>query len=172
MTTLFPSLVAPDRSASFSADRTYRYTLRIVWDVWAPLMTFVMLNPSTADEVKDDPTIRRCRGFAEREGCGGVLILNLFALRSTDPERLSDVDDPTGPQNTVTVAQLTEDAAQRGWPVVAAWGAWPKVAMSQVYAPLCRRRHLLCLGTTKDGAPRHPLYLPAAQPLVPWTPTS
>ncbi len=166
---LFPSPVAPERRASFSEDRRYRYTLHIIWDSSAPPMTWVMLNPSTADEVQDDTTIRRCQRFARREGCGGVVILNLFALRSTDPDGLLDVDDPHGPINDSIVGMMTLDAKAKGWPVVAAWGAWPHVERSHVYAPLANgARDLLCLGTTKGGAPRHPLYVAGAQPLEPW----
>ena len=169
MTTLFPSPIAPECSASFSPDRVHRYTLHRVWDSTAPLMTWVMLNPSTADETQDDPTIRRCQSFARREKCGGVVILNLFALRSTDPDGLLAVGDPNGPRNGHIIAHMTADAERRGWPVVAAWGAWPHVSRSHAYGPLASgTRRLLCLGTTKDGSPRHPLYVPDAQGLESW----
>ncbi len=130
-------------------------------------MTWVMLNPSTADETQDDPTIRRCQGFARREGCGGVQILNLFALRSTDPKGLLGAPDPNGPHNAQVIWRAMESARVDGWPVVAAWGAWPHVDQSHVYSSLTDgTRDLLCLGTTANGSPRHPLYVAGDAELV------
>ncbi len=145
-------------------DGPYRYSLDR-W--WGPgrRMCFVMLNPSTADADQDDPTIRRCIGFAKRDAFDGITVVNLFAYRCTRPLHLSDVDDPVGPLNDGAVA----DAVRRSDVVVAAWGAHP-MAVGRGKALADWRVPLHCLGTTKDGAPRHPLYVRGSAEVVPWRP--
>ena len=98
-------------AAAFSPDRRYRYTLRRQWDDALPYCLFVMLNPSTADATQDDPTIRRCIGFTKAWGFGGLLVGNLFALRSTDPAALYHADDPVGPENDSCLRTLRDEAA-------------------------------------------------------------
>lgn len=158
-------------SAKLSDCGTYRYWLERRWGDTAP-MVFVMLNPSTADATEDDPTIRRCRSFAEREGAGGLIVVNLFALRATNPAELQKHDEPVGPDNVQNVGQaLLLAAITRGY-VVCAWGAHD---MATREARRLRRRasdccvELRCLGLTKAGAPRHPLYLKSDAPLVPYS---
>jgi len=85
--------------ATFSTDRVYRYALWRVWDAALPSFVVIGLNPSTADETENDPTIRRCIGFAKREGCGGLVMLNLFAVRATDPRVMMAHPEPIGPDN-------------------------------------------------------------------------
>jgi len=149
---------------------TYRYTLDRVWDASLPTALFVMLNPSTADANVDDPTIRRCRTFATREGCGALTAVNLFALRSTNPDALTEHPDPVGPDNDLhTALALDRQPAV----VIAAWGAHPfaRPRAAQVARLLAvHGGRLDSLGTTKQGAPRHPLYVHRDQPLVPWSP--
>lgn len=140
------------RSAVISPCGQYRYRLDRRWGD-GPTLGFIMLNPSTADAEIDDATIRRCMGFARREGCGGIQVVNLFAYRATDPAHLLTVADPIGPENDLYVRSL------KG-PVVAAWGAHP-MARKGFFG-----RHLLCLGKTKDGYPRHPLYVHRDAPLI------
>ena len=162
------------RSAILSPDGLYRYRLGRTWDATLPPMVWVMLNPSTADAEVDDPTIRRCMGFAKREGCGGIEVLNLFALRATKPVHLFDgsvASDPNGPHNYPTVRSVVRDAYARDWPVVTAWGAHAGLDRSNVYGPLRRALWVpetLHLGSTKGGHPRHPLYVRADAELVPW----
>lgn len=117
-----------------------------------------MLNPSTADAELDDPTIRRCISFAKREGCTELTVVNLFAYRSTDPKQLYKVDDPIGPQNDFYIKQAIR-AHDMGI-VIAAWGAHP-IAINRAKEILAMPEFadVLCLGTTKKGAPRHPLYV-------------
>lgn len=148
-------------TATLSADRAYRYLLTRRWGD-GPAMTWIMLNPSTADASEDDPTIRRCVGFARREGCEAIHVVNLFALRCTDPRELRTAGDPVGPGNdgfllARPVAALT----------VAAWGAFGCMngRSGQVGAMLASVP-LLCLGVTSGGEPRHPLYARADTPLV------
>lgn len=150
--------------ALISDDLRYRYWLTRRWNT-GPVATFVMLNPSTADAHLDDPTIRRCIGYAKAWGCGGLTVVNLYALRSTDPKGLWYVDDPVGPDNDSHLSAFATVARQQGWPLVAAWGANARPDRVAHVLTLPGMAALTALGTTKDGAPRHPLYLRAdAQP--------
>jgi hypothetical protein len=152
--------------AIFSPDRRYRYTLSRLWG-HGPTLTFILLNPSTADALNDDPTIRRCMRYAEREGYTGVVILNLFALRSTDPRALLDAvrdcADPIGPDNRVMLQGM---CVRRQ--VVAAWGTHASHRLLRGQADWTRTMlaarqpsgyGALCFGRTADGSPKHPLYL-------------
>lgn len=153
------------KSAVISDCGTYRYRLSRSWAA-GPRMLFVMLNPSTADASIDDPTIRRCIGFAKRQGCGFLQVVNLFAYRATDPDALLNCPvDPVGPENYRHIKAATEEATY----VVAAWGAH-KSATPAAVSILPPRASLiaLCLGRTKSGAPRHPLYVRGDAPLISW----
>jgi hypothetical protein len=143
--------------ALFSHDRQYRYRLWRRWDALRPCVAFCMLNPSMADEHSNDPTIRRCIGFARDWGYGGVEIVNLFALRATDPRELRDARDPIGRRNDAYVIE----AAQRSAAVVLAWGVHGtfRARGAEALALLSPRARLLALGWTRAGEPRHPLYL-------------
>ncbi len=155
------------QGATFSPDRAYRYGLWRVWDEARPRVGFVMLNPSTADETKLDPTLRRVLGFAQAWGFGGFEVANIFALRSTDPKALYGAEDPVGPEND---AQLDAFAA-RCAKVVAGWGVhgrllWRGDAVQRRFANAGRPLHVLKL--SQGGHPMHPLYLPGALTPVPW----
>ena len=151
--------------AIFSNDGRYRYRLTREWDASTTKMTFVMLNPSTADETVDDPTIRRCVSFAQRSAFGGIEVVNLYALRSTDPKVLRRAIDPVGPDNDRQLAETFERATT----IVVAWGAGAEPArVRQVKKLLGDRETVWCLGVTADGSPRHPLYLRSDAPLSPW----
>ena len=165
----------------FSECRNYRYHLERKWSAFEPIMIFAMLNPSTADAFSDDPTIRRCIGFAKRWGYGGVGILNLYALRSTDPAQLLKAEDPEGPDNAEYWQQQITDTSTYNWDrfrrrqvcVVCAWGAHPAARRkAPAYIDLLKRQGqnaaLWCMGTTKDGLPRHPLYMPGNSRLCPY----
>ncbi len=148
-------------SVNFSDCRTYRYSLTRTWDEGKPIVVFLMLNPSTADEEKDDPTIRRCINFARDWGMGALTVVNLFGFRSPYPSELLKVADPVGPGNDVAIA-----AACAGRVVVAAWGACERYAQERIVAvtELIRldAKELCCLGYTDAGQPRHPLMMPKA----------
>jgi hypothetical protein len=156
-------------SAAISECGTYRYRLDRVWDACRPRAVFIMLNPSTADEINEDPTSRRCRNFAKREGYGGLTVVNLYGLRATNPAELAQHPDPVGPEN---LAHIRLMLAENPGLVIAAWGA-QRFAVDQaaevidLMSKRIDRRHIMCLGTTKDGHPRHPLYVRADAPLVP-----
>lgn len=106
------------RGALISDDGVYRYRLHRTWDSAKPTVAFLMLNPSTADATEDDPTIRRCIGFAKEWGYGTLIVGNLFALRSTDPERLTEHPEPVGPENDAHLMSICGAADQ----TIAAWG--------------------------------------------------
>jgi hypothetical protein len=158
--------------AKISPCDTYRYRLTRVWDATRPRMVFIMLNPSTADAVQDDPTIVRCVNRARREGCGSIDVVNLFALRSPDPKALPGHPDPVGPENDYhLLSVLTLNPRY----VVAAWGAnrfarpRAKHVQELLAAPLADiRRRMSCLAVNKDGSPKHPLYVRADAALIPY----
>jgi hypothetical protein len=160
------------RGAVISDCGRYRYRLWRVWDDTLPTCCFIMLNPSRADGDVDDPTIRRCMAFARREGCGRLEVVNLFAWRATDPQELralADFDKATGPDN----GQHLDDGMQGAAIIVAAWGAFRfGAADNALYRAMRRGRDaglpIFCLGKTKDGYPRHPLYVRADAPLEPY----
>lgn len=164
-----------ESAAVISLDGRYRYSLTRTWakpvNRESRVMVFVMLNPSTADAAHDDPTIRRCRGFALREGMDGLFVVNLYALRATNPQELLSAEDPVGPDNDTHVAHVFSMAADRGWSIVAAWGAgkYPEAVAGRVDTVCALSAAAVsCLGISKGGAPRHPLYLPRTAPLAPW----
>lgn len=132
-----------------------------------PAALFVMLNPSTADAEQDDKTIRRCRGFARDWGCAGITVANLYAYRATKPAKLWLADDPVGPDNDNHLRELAKEYGE----VVCAWGADAKQERVDQVVEIFRKAgtRLRCLGVTKSGAPRHPLYIKADQPLTEWS---
>lgn len=154
--------------AILSEDGRYRYLLTRDWGDGEGRLTFVMLNPSTADATQDDPTIRRCLGFARSAGFSGIAVLNLYAMRATDPRELRHAIDPVGPENDATLRSAFAWAAERKSPIVAAWGTHGDRERVRRVKELLGRNDVRHLGLTKDGAPRHPLYVPADQPLEPW----
>jgi hypothetical protein len=122
-----------------------------------------MLNPSTATEDTDDPTIRRCLRFSIGWGYGRLIVVNLFALRATNPAALARHIDPIGVDNDQAILR----AARSAGTVVCAWGAHPcAVARARTVAALLRGVDLHCLGTTTHGQPRHPLYVHATAAMV------
>jgi hypothetical protein len=151
----------------FSEDRRFRYLLIREWDTTLPKAAFIGLNPSTADETKDDPTIRRCIGFAKTWGCGGLLMLNIYAFRATRPADMwaaqrKGVDVIGGRSNWS--AALKQYVANAGCNlVIAAWGAHGKRRGEEVSNTW---QTLLCLAKNADGTPKHPLYIKAdTQPI-------
>lgn len=147
-----------DRGALFSGCRQYRYALWRTWDERAPRALFIMLNPSTADEVANDPTVERCERRAVAMGMGSVWVVNLFALRSTDPEALYSHPEPIGAENDQTIM----DAARNASVVICAWGKHGHFmkrgeAVAEMLKAAGITSHFLELN--KDGTPKHPLYV-------------
>lgn len=145
----------------------YRYHLWRQWLSTGPRCCFVMLNPSTADSLQDDPTIRRCISFATRWGYGRLDVVNLYALRATDPRELRRHADPIGPRGD----SVLEEIVPRCDFVVAAWGrhaTWTR--HESVAAALRTWKPLHVLGLTNGGFPKHPLYLAGLTKPRPWWP--
>jgi len=156
-------------SAVIDASGVYRYDLRRqVLGERTETLVWIMLNPSQADAVANDPTIRRCMGFTAEWEFHEMRVVNLFALRATDPKKLRTHADPVGPGNDEAIVEACRDAGL----VIAAWGA-------DAFA-VDRARHVMrllaklpkypaCLARTKSGAPKHPLYVRADKQLEPFT---
>jgi hypothetical protein len=160
------------RSAVFDRSGRYRYALSRRWAPGGAGVAFVLLNPSTADAVRDDPTLRRCIGFARAWGYASLEVVNLFAWRATHPEALRASPAPVGPENDGYLLA----AARRAARVVLAWGVHGTLdGRDRAVCDLLAQagRPLECLGITRDGHPRHVLYLPReAQPQPFLVPTS
>lgn len=152
-----------ERSASFSPDRVYRYELWRSWADPARYAMFVGLNPSTADETEDDPTIRRCINYVKAWGFGALAMTNIFAFRATDPAVMKRAADPIGPDND----SFLRATADRAGIIVAAWGVHGihRGRDREVRAMLPTMR---VLGLTADGHPKHPLYLRASLTPLHW----
>jgi hypothetical protein len=153
-------------SAVISPCRQYRYRLERRWGE-GPLLLFMMLNPSVAAAFTDDPTIRKCVGFAQRMGRAGIVVVNLFGFRATDPRKLWEPIDPVGPENDRHILAAWSDAGRAG---IMAWGAFDKPIVRRrveaVTAMLARDGgRMQCLGRAANGQPRHPLMLAYATPL-------
>lgn len=149
--------------ALYSECGCYRYGLRRIWSD-GPELLFVMLNPSTATEEKNDPTIERCQRRAKQLGFGALRIANLFAFRATHPSDLRQADDPQGPENALLLAKWSGAAAM----TIAGWGTHGALmGQAAAVAPILEGdvRHL---DLTKDGHPRHPLYVSYATQPLPW----
>lgn len=165
-------------SAVISDDGVYRYELTRATSSplrWIHPVTFVMLNPSTADATLDDNTIRRCRGYAEKFNGTELRVVNLFAYRATDPadlkRALAEGTDIVGPDNDTYLRRAV--AAGTG-PIFVAWGARPTGALGDLFDERVRFVASLsqvwgCLAKTKQGQPRHPLYLPKSAEAIPWS---
>lgn len=152
--------------AVYSDCEAYRYRLERVWGPGGRVL-FVMLNPSTATEVQNDPTVERCERRARALGFGAFAVANIFAYRATDPRVMRGVADPVGPGNDAAIVDLAGAADM----VVCAWGTHgAHLGRGAAVEALLRRqgRDLFHLGLTLAGAPKHPLYIGYAAPPVPW----
>ncbi len=147
----------PARCCIYSPCGKYRYTLHRQWGQKnRRAVLFVLLNPSTATDEQDDPTIRRCIGYAKRLGFGRLMIGNIFAFRSTCPRVMRMVGDPVGYGNDAMLLGMAQESDL----VVCGWGVHgTHKGRSAEVRHLLREYRLHCLGKTKDGEPRHPLYL-------------
>lgn len=152
-----------ERTAQISPCKLYRYELRRIWEPGRGLVNFIGLNPSTADAWCDDPTIRRCVRFALDWGYGGIVMTNLFAYRLTDSKKLKTVRDAVGEGNGAALTQATSDSQL----IVCAWGRHALAApVARTLTATLAQRELHCLGLTKNGFPRHPLYIRADAELI------
>lgn len=175
MSTVIQNRREIQRTAVLSPCEQYRYLLSRVWDETLPRVTFVMMNPSTADALVDDATIRKCIGFAERWGFGAIDVVNLFAFRSRDPLAVGQAPDPIGPE----YAKYFDETLASSSLVIAAWGCESTLNKSR----LLRARSTVvtrdlsnlavpvqCLGMSKKGTPYHPLMLAYVTERIPYNP--
>jgi hypothetical protein len=156
-----------EAGATFSPCRRWRYLLWRRWDAARPVANFLMLNPSTADEVKLDPTCARARDYAGRWGYGTLIVTNIFAFRNTNPDQMKAAKDPVGPGNDAAIVK----AAKESRIVVCAWGNHGSFLdrSSRVRALLSKngiRLHTLRINA--NGEPAHPLYLPGRLEPISW----
>ena len=156
-----------DSEAVYSACETYRYSLTRAWEPEGKRLLYIMLNPSKATELANDPTIERCERRARALGYGGFRACNLFALRETDPAKLRRHEAPEGPRNVDQIREALDWADD----VLCAWGVHGVHRdQNDVIRDVLRDSSspILVLGLTKEGHPRHPLYMPYSAEPVPW----
>lgn len=153
-------LVERRPAAVFSADRKYRYYLRRRLNTASGAeVCFIMLNPSTADELRDDSTIRRCIGFGRAHGYSSLMVVKLFAFRATEPKHMAAQTDPVGPLNDDFIAEAAGAASE----VICAWGVHDALqGRSSIVLRMLSQSGIIqqVLGLTKQNEPKHPLYLP------------
>lgn len=163
---------AISRSALLSDCGSYRYRLGRSWDASLPRLLFLMLNPSTADASVDDPTIRRCTGFAKELGYGSLQVGNLFAWSSAKPADLLCVDDPAGPENQFHLEEMAAGCDA----IICAWGNGPVLRKlgckdgRRFLPPALLSRPLQVLKLSLAGVPAHPLYLKGGKKSFLWKP--
>lgn len=149
--------------AKFSENNEYRYVLWRNFDDKSKLCTFIGLNPSTADETVDDPTIRRCINFAANFNCGKMAMINLFAYRSTSPEIMKSYHSPIGPKNDEWILKV----ASQSQIIVACWGNHGVfLEQDKHILQLLESYNIFCLDKNKSGTPKHPLYVKGGIKLV------
>lgn len=159
------------RWAAFSPCRKWRYALAIIWDADLPPLIFFMLNPSTADAMKNDPTVTRCERRARALGFGGVVVINIFAFRATDPADMKKEADPVGPRNDEWIMAALRTAKITGGEVICAWGTHghhmtrDTDCIALIFKTRMRPK---ILELTKHGFPKHPLYVAKAIDPVWW----
>lgn len=158
--------IQPERpAAAFSPCRLWRYELWRTWKPGAPYCMFIGLNPSTADETLNDPTVTRCINFAKGWGMGALCMTNIFAWRDTEPADMKKAQDPVGPENNETLMRIARSAGI----IICAWGVHGAHMdrQNKVLDMMQGKAELWCLGKTKAGHPKHPLYLRSdTQPVI------
>mgnify|MGYP000480588151 CR=1 FL=1 len=161
-----PDLLNEKREAVFSDCRTWRYRLSQIWDEDKPALYWLMLNPSTADELKNDPTVERCERRARMWNYGGSVVFNIFAYRATDPKDMRACADPVGPDNDMWIKRLA--AQSHDIDIVAGWGEHgAHLNRGEAVLDIFRaaQGRITALKINASGHPAHPLYIPyKAQP--------
>lgn len=146
--------------ADFSPCETYRYALYRIWDTNKKMLVVIGLNPSTADEAVDDNTVAKCRKWARAWGYGGLVMLNAFGFRATDPKVMKRCSEPIGPRNDEVIRLQCQQAGL----VLVAWGVDGGMQdrdkeILKLLREDCPGVPIKCLAITKDGYPQHPLYI-------------
>jgi hypothetical protein len=161
------TIVASDSGAQFSRCRRWRYLLWRRWDPAGPVANFLMLNPSTADELQLDPSCTRARNYAAKWGYGALIVTNVFGWRATDPGEMKAARDPVGAGNDAAIVRAAREAAL----VVCAWGNHGEhLERAHAVTALLRQAGVALHYLRMNGAghPSHPLYLPGTLTPVPW----
>ena len=144
------------REAIIDKTKKYRYMLKRQWGKGERFVNFIMLNPSTADDKVDDPTIRRCISFAKRWEFEGIYVTNLFALRATDPEELKSAENPVGKENNLHLA----DIANKSDKIILSWGNKGLfMGRDKEVLEILKDKEKYCLEISRTGQPKHPLYV-------------
>lgn len=152
-------------SAVISPCGKYRYLLERKWGIGLPWVTWIMLNPSTADAENDDPTIRRCIRYSKDWGYGGLYVVNLFAWRATNPAELKRVIRPVGPENDHYIGHAAANCKE----IIAAWGVHGSYQdRNKIVANMLKGYPISALALTTSGNPGHPLYLPSDAKRIGW----
>ena len=141
--------------AVISKDSKYRYKLWRIWDESKPLILWIMLNPSTADALYDDKTIKKCTNYTYAWDYGGLYVGNLFAYRATEPKELEFASDPIGLENVRHLYSMRKKCSM----ILCAWGSFSMVKYIKEKYYFLEKEELFCLGLNKSGEPKHPLYL-------------
>lgn len=151
--------------ATFSEDRNYRYALWRIWDKSKPLVMFIGLNPSTANETDNDPTIKSVCRISKKNGYGGVYMMNLFAIISSDPKILIGCDNPIG-NNNYWLMNISEKCSD----IVFAWGSFKEAAerAKEIISNFTKFHQPKCIAQNKDGSPKHPLYCKSDSTFIPF----
>ena len=169
MTQRLPPLIRSTATFDETYPNLYRYDLVRTWTADAPYLAVIGLNPSTATAIYNDPTVRRCMGYALTWGYAGLVMLNLFALRSTDPKALRRAADPVGPGNDAAILRHVQHV--HCGLVLAAWGHHGTYAARDAFVVTLLQAAgvpLHVLGLNRDGLPLHPLYQSATRTPQPW----
>lgn len=146
----------PFVGASFSPCRKWRYSLWRIWEPSRPRVAFIGLNPSTADETEDDPTVRRCINYAKTWNFGGMYMFNIFGVRATDPRQMLADDEPVGPYNDDFIIDEISQCQR----IVCCWGSHGShMKRSDEVLEILKSKKLFCFGLNNNGEPKHPLYL-------------
>lgn len=151
------NMIVSCRHATFSSDMKHRYTLWDWWDTSKEYAMFIGLNPSTANEIKNDPTVTRCINFSKRWGYGGFCMTNMFSYRATDPKEMKSQDE--WKLNHLKNKYALKDISRKAGVVVACWGSHGEHLDGDNRVRSLIKRDMYCLGKTKKGLPRHPLYI-------------
>lgn len=153
-----PFHITAPKMAVLSDCRRHRYWLVRQWDRAAPLLVVCMFNPSTADAQNDDPTIQRLCKWAKLWGYGGILVINLYSIRSSDPALVRAMEkEAWGDAQDQAIGYALGIAAEQKKPVLAAWGNLASPADIIPFMQAAKGIELICLGQTKSGAPKHPM---------------
>jgi hypothetical protein len=167
-------ILFPGHDTTWSTDRAYRYFLRrpaSLLEQAKPVIAFILLNPSTADETKDDPTVAKCRRYAAGWGFGEVIVLNAFAFRATDPKNMRAHIDPVGPDNDRTILETAQAVHGLGGTLLCGWGTHgAHLERSAQVQALLEPFPLKAFTLTKHGEPGHPLYLRGDLQPMQWKP--